>query len=93
MEFQKKVAKSGSVSIPVALRRELGLEAGEHMSVSRNQAGEIILMRIHGTCIICGGHDRLARIKGKFICRSCVEELIERNLGGKLFGGSGSQNE
>ena len=85
MEFQKKVAKSGSISIPAAMRRNLGLEQGEHMSVNVNSQGEIVLARIHGTCIVCGGHEVLAKVKGKFICQACVDEIVERNLGGKLF--------
>lgn len=71
MEYQKKISKSGGITIPSAVRV--------------NQQGEIVLTRIHGTCIACGGHEKLAKIKGKFICRGCVKELIERNLGGKLF--------
>lgn len=89
MEYQKKVSKSGGITIPSAARRDLALEAGEHMSVKVNRQGEIVLARIHGTCIVCGAHDKLAKIKGKFICRGCVDELIERNLGGNLFDHAG----
>lgn len=85
MEYQKKIGKSGGITIPSAVRRELALETGERVVVRVNKQGEIILTRIQGTCIACGGYEKLAKIKGKFICRGCVEELIERNLGGKLF--------
>lgn len=89
MEYQKKVSKSGSLTLPSALRRALALEAGEHMSVNVNGKGEIVLARINGTCVVCGGHEQLAKVKGRFVCQVCVSEIVERNLGGDLFNHAG----
>ena len=89
MEYQKKISKSGGVTLPSALRRNLALEAGEQMSVHVNGEGEIVLARINGTCVVCGGHVCLAKVKGKFVCQDCVNEIVERNLGGDLFDHAG----
>lgn len=85
VEYQKKISKSGGVTLPSALRRNLALEAGEHMCVHVNDKGEIVLARINGTCVVCGGHEELAKVKGRFVCQGCVDEIVERNLGGTLF--------
>lgn len=48
MEHNKKINRSGAVSLPAALRREYGIEAGEKVNINVNAEGVIEIKRIEG---------------------------------------------
>lgn len=73
---EKKISKSGSITIPSHLRREMGLEAGEKVKIEQDGNGNFFIQRIEGSCIFCGTNEKLAKVRGKFICRSCTEEIL-----------------
>lgn len=73
---EKKISKSGSITIPSHLRREMGLVAGEKVKIEQDGNGNFFIKRIEGSCIFCGTNEKLAKVKGKFICRSCTEEIL-----------------
>ena len=72
---QKKISKTGGITIPSHLRREYGIEAGENFKMDVNDKGEIVLKRIVGSCIICSNNDDLIEINGKYVCHDCLESL------------------
>lgn len=72
MEHNKKISKSGSITIPVNLRRDLGIEGGERFRLEVQPSGEILLKRTYGSCIFCKSDEELKAYKGKFICAKCV---------------------
>lgn len=73
---EKKVSKSGSITIPSHLRRQLGLIAGEKVKIEQDAEGNFFVKRIEGSCIFCGINEKLAKVKGKFICVNCIEEIF-----------------
>ncbi|MED4377954.1 AbrB/MazE/SpoVT family DNA-binding domain-containing protein [Schinkia azotoformans] len=75
MRFNKKMSKGGSITIPAALRRELGIGPGEKFSIGVNENGSLTLARTQGSCIFCKAEDNLVTYHGRFVCRSCTEKL------------------
>ena len=74
---RKKISKSGGVTIPVALRREFGISSGERINVEIADDGSIVLKRVGGNCILCGGHEGLRVFNKKLLCKSCLEKIKE----------------
>lgn len=83
----KKMTSHGSVSIPVAMRRSLGMEPKDPV-VLEEQDGKITIRPYRHRCIICGAVDDEGkyRVHGKSICRMCAGKVVEatsRPEGGK----------
>lgn len=77
MEYNKKMTRSGGVSIPAALRRDYGLEAGDRYNISIGKEGAVILKPTAGSCLFCKGDKDLKAYEGRQICRSCALELLK----------------
>ena len=73
--FNKKVSKSGSITLPAAMRRNHGIEGGERFSVSVNDEGSIVLKRIQGECIFCASDNNLIVHGGRFVCSNCLKMM------------------
>lgn len=79
MNFNKKLNKSGSVTLPSALRREYGLDEGEKFRISvDDKDGSIRLQRIQGQCMFCGSDDRLIIFIGRNVCSVCVADMQDQ---------------
>ena len=74
-KFSKKINKSGGLTLPAAMRRDLGLQGGERFSVNVNNDGSITLKRIQGNCVFCKSDQDLIIHQGRFICVTCAEEI------------------
>ena len=75
---EKKVSKSGSITIPSHIRREFGIENGEKVKIETNDAGDLILKRMVGSCIMCGENENLIKVNDKYICKTCIEKINEQ---------------
>ena len=62
----KKLTSHGSISIPVAMRRELGLEPRDPMEVEEKD-GKIILAPYQPRCVFCKGTEGVEFFEGKGI--------------------------
>lgn len=76
---EKKISKSGSITIPSHIRRELGIENGEKVKIDVEDSGKITLTRIIGSCIICGGNENLVNVDDKHICKNCIDKINDKN--------------
>lgn len=70
----------GRVIIPPHIRKEVGLNAGQQVTVSL-EGGTIYIRKAEDRCVICGDTP-LTRIAGVPICRSCAEEIASALDGG-----------
>lgn len=70
---EKKISKSGSITIPSHLRREMGLVAGEKIKIEQDAEGNFTVKRIEGSCICCKTNENLMKIQGLYICDNCAE--------------------
>lgn len=69
---QKRISRSGSVTIPAHLRRSYGIEGGETVGVAiDSKTGDIKLQRMNGSCLFCDSTENLQQYKGRFVCAAC----------------------
>lgn len=73
----KKVSSHGSINIPVAMRRELGIQGGDPMEVSLSN-GKVTVKPYLPRCIFCETNDAaiVHGYRGKFICANCAAEAF-----------------
>ena len=75
MQFNKKMSKAGAITLPSALRRATGIEAGEKFSVHLQEDGSVLLKRTQGSCIFCQSEENLLSYKGRFVCQPCSTQV------------------
>ena len=78
----KKVTSHGSISIPVAMRRELGIEPRDPM-VLEGHRGEIRIKPYALRCIFCRETEGVHELHGKGICEECAAKAFEMLGGGQ----------
>ena len=72
----KRITKTGSITVPAHLRRELGIESGEKFEIEREN-GNLSLKRISGRCIVCKSSENLIKIQDVFVCEGCATIINE----------------
>ena len=77
----KKMTSHGSISVPVAMRRELGIEGKDPMIVEEKD-GKIIISPYTPRCVFCGSTENVTKFYGKGMCMKCAEKVLDK-LGGK----------
>lgn len=77
-KFYKKLTKSGALTIPRAVRSELGIYPGDSVEIDVTEAGNIVIGRHRPGCICCGNTVDVIRQGDKYICAKCVEELADK---------------
>jgi transcriptional pleiotropic regulator of transition state genes len=80
--FNKKIGKSGSITLPAAMRRSLGIESGERFSISVNDEGSVVLKRVQGECVFCKSDSNLIIHEGRFVCSGCLKVMNAKCEGG-----------
>jgi len=78
MAIYKKISSHGSVSIPVALRRELGLEPKDPVEVTVTKDNWIEIKPYLLRCAFCKTQDGVESFHGKGICGKCAKEIREK---------------
>jgi transcriptional pleiotropic regulator of transition state genes len=76
----KKMTSHGSINVPVAMRRNLGIEPKDPMVVEEKD-GNIVISPYTPRCLFCGTTEIAGLIGGKGICHSCAEKAY-KELGG-----------
>lgn len=74
----KKLTSHGSLSIPVAIRRELGLEARDPVELDTTPDGKILIKPYQLRCNFCGTTEQVEPLCGKGICPDCARRAMER---------------
>lgn len=77
MEKYKKLSTSGSINIPVAMRRDLGLEPHDPIILSTNGDGDIIMKPYVPRCMYCGRQDQVHRVFGRYVCSVCARRVCD----------------
>lgn len=78
----KRITKSGGISIPVGLRRELNLQPGDALDVEVDGKGRVILAPHLPRCVFCGSTEEVRTYNGKGICQACAELIGRREQNG-----------
>ena len=72
--MSRKVDDLGRIVLPVELRRQLGIRAGDELDISVD-GSMVLLSKIESRCVFCDSMDSLRAHKEKQICGNCVTEL------------------
>ena len=72
--MSRKVDDLGRIVLPVELRRQLGIRAGDELDIAVDGA-TVLLQKIESRCVFCDSLDSLRGYREKQICGSCVTEL------------------
>lgn len=73
--MERKISKSGGITIPSSMRRDLGIQGKEKVALITKDNGDILIKRIQGSCVFCESIENVEPFKGKFVCSNCKEEL------------------
>jgi len=73
----RRVDDLGRIVIPMELRRTLGINVKDPLSISVEDE-RIILEKYRDACVICGSQDNISQVKGRSICDSCIKEIKKR---------------
>ena len=79
---EKKISKSGGITIPSHVRRDLGVEVGDRYEIVPQDDGNILLERTQGSCFVCKNKEDLLKVYGLLICKICAGRIAEK-LGGQ----------
>ena len=72
---QKKIRKTGSVNIPVAMRRAMNIQPNDVVDVQMRD-GIIALVPVAPRCMFCDNQDKLVKMNGRHICKGCAEKAL-----------------
>lgn len=70
----KKLTKSGGMTIPSDIRRELNLQPGDAVDID-NQGDKLIITSHIDRCFVCQAEEDTVKYQGKVFCRQCIETL------------------
>ena len=72
----RRVDDLGRIVLPIELRRQFGIEAGDSLDIAIDpETRSIVLRKPQDECVFCGSQDSLRDHRGRRVCRTCVNEL------------------
>jgi len=70
----KRINKSGGLTIPSDIRRDLGFDAGSAVDLSV-EGGKVVIEAHTPRCSICDSVEDLIVYKDKRFCKGCITEM------------------
>lgn len=70
----RKVDELGRIVLAVELRRTLDIETGTPLELFVDD-DMIMLRKYNRGCLFCGEMDDLVDVKGKKVCRECLDKI------------------
>lgn len=71
---KRKVDELGRVILPVEVRRDLGIDEKDELSIFVNE-GKIILKKSQPSCLMCKNTDNLTIVDDKSFCMDCISKI------------------
>lgn len=71
----KRVTSHGSISVPVALRREMGVQPGDTMEIKLNDDNTIAILPYQARCIFCAAQEDIKVYRNRGVCPECFKTL------------------
>lgn len=72
----RKVDELGRIVIPKETREQLNIDIKDPLEIYTDDQ-TIILKKYQPGCMFCGKINDLHEIKGKSICKFCIQEILE----------------
>ena len=76
MKLNKKMNRTGGLTIPKQMRAEMGLFPGQPVVLSLDHHGHAVIAKRDVTCRFCGTHENVIQVMGIEVCHSCGERLV-----------------
>lgn len=76
MISQKKIRKSGSINIPISIRRDMCIQPNDAVDVQMKD-GSIVITPVSPRCILCENTNDITKLFGKYICKNCATLVID----------------
>ncbi|MCE5203203.1 MAG: AbrB/MazE/SpoVT family DNA-binding domain-containing protein [Coriobacteriales bacterium] len=73
----RRVDDLGRIVIPMELRRTLGINVKDPISISV-EGDRVILEKFRDACVICGSQQDVTTVKGRSVCADCVATIKKR---------------
>ncbi len=73
----RKVDELGRIVLPIELRRTLDIAERDSLEIFVSD-DSIILQKFQPTCIFCDNSKNITNFKGKNVCSSCINALINK---------------
>lgn len=70
----RRIDDLGRIVLPKELRKTLDIEPGTPIEIY-TEDDMIILKKFENKCVLCGSAADVADIKGKKVCKKCINEL------------------
>lgn len=70
----KRIRKSGSVNIPVAIRRDMGISNGDAVEINVYD-GKIELVPVSPRCCMCHQQEDMVKFSERYICKNCIDNM------------------
>ena len=74
MKWSKKLNRNGGLTIPKAVRAELGVFSGDGVDIEVI-GDKLVLSRHVNTCRFCGSPDNIKTVMGIYYCGDCAVKL------------------
>lgn len=71
----------GRIVLPKSIRKEFLLIDGDDFVEIFTEQDSILLRKYERNCVICGQNEGLISVKGKKICKDCLEEIRAQFVG------------
>lgn len=65
----------GRIVIPIKMRKALNLHTEDQLHIITNNE-ELIIKKLHNTCVFCGSQEELTKINSKYICNQCRKSIF-----------------
>lgn len=75
--MHKRLQGNGSVTIPVKIRRGLGIEPYAALDVQPQENGDILIKRYNPKCVFCGSEENNVVYKNVSMCQECRNKLTK----------------
>ncbi len=72
--MDRRIDELGRIVIPSHMRRAAGFETKTPIKFELTENG-VLLSKACNTCVICNADTNLIKIRDKYVCASCKEEL------------------
>ena len=73
----RKVDDLGRIVLPIELRRMLDIAERDEVEIFVEN-DRIVLSKYEPACIFCGSSRALVELRGKNVCKDCVEKLAKQ---------------
>ena len=73
----RKLDVLGRIVIPMELRKTFDLQINDPIEIFMD-GGDIILRKYQPSCIFCGDANEVQQIRGKNVCKACLQDIQSR---------------